>query len=83
LALGLPTAASALPSYEPLRRFHVDIDSPEFDSFLDDPGRFAGRVAQAQESALHPYQMAQVGRKWAAMAASVRRCTPGRVAIAA
>jgi hypothetical protein len=70
LALGLPTAASILPSYLSFLPYLVDIDSTEFDSFVINPSAFAGGVQAAQASVLQTYSALRVGRQWADLAST-------------
>jgi hypothetical protein len=63
-ALGLPTAADALPSYQPYQDYFFNLRNSSFDQFLTNLHNYSDKVRQAQEVIIHSYSSERIGAKW-------------------
>ena len=64
LALGMPTAADIMPSYEPYMNYFIDIRSEAFSSFIDAPLKYSEKVIQAQTHVTPNYSQENVRLIW-------------------
>jgi hypothetical protein len=64
LALGMPTAADIMPSYEPYRNYFIDLRSEAFSSFIDAPLKYSEKVIQAQTHVTPNYSQENVRLIW-------------------
>ncbi len=62
-ALGLPTAADHLPSYQKYSDYYVDIRSPQFFNLAENPLLF-NQVTNAQSKLLTQYSFEKIGSDW-------------------
>jgi hypothetical protein len=62
-ALGLPTAADHLPSYQKYSDYYVDIRSPKFFNLVENPLLF-NQVSNAQSKLLTQYSFEKIGSDW-------------------
>ncbi len=62
-ALGLPTAADHLPSYQKYSDYYVDIRSPQFFNLAENPLLF-NQVTNAQSKLLKQYSFEKIGSDW-------------------
>jgi hypothetical protein len=64
LALGLPTVADVLDSYDPFRPYFTNLSSPDIDRFFETPETEFHRVRDAQRSIISRYTLAALGEEW-------------------
>jgi len=64
LALGLPTAADRLNSYNEFENYFTDIRSEKFKVFLEKPDIFYNQVLEAQEKIIPNFSQKTIGQKW-------------------
>lgn len=64
LALGLPTAANVVDSYQEFRDYFVDIGSDEFIAMLSDPCACIDSVKEAQLTVVPRFNRESIGGKW-------------------
>lgn len=64
LALGLPTAADKLDSYNEFDNYFVDIRSKEFEDLIEKPNSFHGQVLNAQEKIIPNFSQKNISQKW-------------------
>jgi hypothetical protein len=64
LALGMPTAADIMPSYEPYRDYFIDLRSEIFSSFIDSPLEYSGAVIHAQANVTPKYSQENIRLIW-------------------
>lgn len=64
LALGLPTAADQLPSYQEFSRYYCDIRSQDFRNFLNHPYKDRDLVIQAQTDVIPRFSMPKIENDW-------------------
>jgi len=64
LALGMPTAADIMPSYEPYKDYFMDLRSDTFSSFIDSPLEYSGKVIQAQVNVTPKYSQENIKLTW-------------------
>ena len=62
-ALGLPTAADNLPSYQKYSDYYVDIRSSNFFNLAENPLLFSPNV-ELQESLLNKFSFKKLGSDW-------------------
>lgn len=65
-ALGLPTAADHLPSYQKYSDYYVDIRSSKFFNLAENPLLF-NQVTNAQSKLLKKYSFEKIGSDWLAL----------------
>ena len=63
-ALGLPTAADCLPSYQEFRDYFVDIRSSLFNDFLTNPLVFSDKVISAQSLVVNRFSAEKISSDW-------------------
>ncbi len=63
-ALGLPTAADHLPSYQEFADFYVDIRGPLFSTMVDTPLNFSNLTTSAQSLYVDRFMPESIGQKW-------------------
>lgn len=63
-ALGLPTAADNLPSYQEFSDFYVDIRGPLFSTMVDTPLNFSNLTTSAQSLYVDRFMPESIGQKW-------------------
>ncbi len=63
-ALGLPTAADHLPSYQEFSDFYVDIRGPLFSKMVDTPLNFSNLTISAQSLCVDRFNSESIGQKW-------------------
>ena len=64
LALGFPTIATMLPSYEPFKDYFFDLDSLELSSALTNRKMFKRKVILAQKKIVPLFLPKVISRKW-------------------
>jgi len=64
LALGLPTAADCLPSYQEFSDYFVDIRSSIFDKLLTNPLDFSEKTISAQSSIVNRFSSHKIASDW-------------------
>jgi hypothetical protein len=64
LALGLPTAATMLPSYIEFSKYFIDIDSVAFQENKFLPSDFTQIITEAQETVIPNFSISSIGKKW-------------------
>lgn len=64
LALGLPTIASELASYQPFAEYFNPINSNDSINVMIDPSSYSKQVLRAQEEILQQYSTQAVGEQW-------------------
>lgn len=64
LALGLPTAADALPSYTEFQDYFTALRSKNFQDLLNDPLRFQAQVLAAQQRVVPGFAAKVLGEHW-------------------
>lgn len=64
LALGLPTIASGLASYQPFAQYFNQLNSNESINVIIDPCAFSKQVLRAQDLVIPKYTMESVGAEW-------------------
>jgi hypothetical protein len=64
-ALGLPTAASNIPSYVPYSDYYFDLQSAEIDDFLNSLDKYSLKISLAQAIVTPNYTMDKIGGEWA------------------
>ena len=64
LALGLPTAADKMDSYQEFNEFFTDIRSKEFGDLIDNPDIFHNQVIEAQNRIIPYFTKEAIGQKW-------------------
>ncbi len=64
LALGLPTAADRLNSYNEFENYFTDIRSEKFKVLLEKPDIFHNQVLEAQEKIIPNFSQKTIGQKW-------------------
>jgi hypothetical protein len=63
-ALGLPTAADLLPSYQEFSDCFIDIRGPLFSMMVDNPLNFSNLATSAQSLYVDRFKPDSIGRKW-------------------
>lgn len=63
-ALGLPTAADHLPSYQEFSDFYVDIRGPLFSKMVNTPLNFSNLTISAQSLCVDRFNSESIGQKW-------------------
>lgn len=69
-ALGLPTAATRIPSYQEFSEFFVDLESNPLLLGLNDLEELTNAVSKAQANVLPCYSMSYISKKWGELLAS-------------
>lgn len=64
LALGLPTAADNLPSYQEFSDYYVDLRSKNFKEILKNPLAYKGLVIEAQKNLIPRFSMNKIEKDW-------------------
>ncbi len=64
LALGLPTAADKLDSYNEFDNYFIDIRSKKFEDLMEKPDHFHGQVLKAQEKIIPNFTQKAISQKW-------------------
>lgn len=64
LALGLPTAADVMPSYEPYKNYFADIRSGGFNAMIEDPLAWHEKVIEAQRLIVSEFSLPTIGLRW-------------------
>jgi hypothetical protein len=64
LALGLPTAADKLDSYNEFDNYFIDIRSKEFEALMEKPDSFHDQVLRAQEKIIPNFTQKAISQKW-------------------
>ena len=64
LALGLPTIATMLPSYEPFKDYFIDLNSLELSNALNNRRIFKSKVILAQKKIVPLFLPKVISRKW-------------------
>ena len=64
LALGLPTAADKLKSYNEFDNYFIDIRSKEFEHLMNEPDFFHGQVLKAQQKIIPHFTKKIIGQRW-------------------
>ena len=64
LALGLPTAADNLNSYNEFKDYFIDIRSEEFDLLLNHPNNYNHIVTKAQQRIIPDFTQDKIGLEW-------------------
>lgn len=64
LALGLPTAADNLPSYQEFSQYYVDLRSENFKEILKNPLAYKGLVIEAQKNLIPRFSMNKIEKDW-------------------
>lgn len=64
LALGLPTAADNLPSYQEFSDYYVDLRSKNFKGILKNPLAYKGLVIKAQTNLIPRFSMNKIEKDW-------------------
>jgi hypothetical protein len=64
LALGLPTAADNLPSYQEFSDYYVDLRSKKFKEILRNPLDYRNSVIKAQENLIPRFTMNKIEQDW-------------------
>ncbi len=67
LAMGLPTAADALPSYIEFKDYYTALRSEEFKALLENPQNFHTAVLAAQEKIVPRFAACTLGEDWATL----------------
>jgi len=63
-ALGLPTAADHLPSYQEFSDCYIDIRGPLFDKMVDKPLNFSNLATSAQLLYVDRFKSESIGQQW-------------------
>jgi hypothetical protein len=63
-ALGLPTAADYLPSYQEFSDYFVDIRSSFFNNLMTNPLDFSDKVISAQSSIVNRFSVEKISNDW-------------------
>lgn len=63
-ALGLPTAADHLPSYQEFSDCYIDIRGPLFDKMVDNPLNFSNLATSAQSLYVDRFKSELIGQQW-------------------
>lgn len=64
LALGLPTAADALPAYREFSGYYTDLRSTELGSLVIEPTRYREQVLHAQSELVPLFSKSVLGKAW-------------------
>ena len=64
LALGLPTAADNLPSYQEFSQYYVGLRSKDFKEILRNPLAYKGLIIDAQENLIPRFSMNKIEQDW-------------------
>ena len=64
LALGLPTAADKLDSYNEFDMYFIDIRSKEFEHLMEEPDFFHDQVLKAQQKIIPKFTQKTISQKW-------------------
>lgn len=67
LALGLPTAADRLDSYQPFQRYFCALDSASIEQLILSPEAFFPQVQSAQREVIDEFMLESVGLKWVSL----------------
>jgi hypothetical protein len=64
LALGLPTAADNLPSYQEFGSYYCDLRGNSFREMLENPLEFSSMTSRAQTELIHRFSMSKIEEDW-------------------
>ena len=64
LALGLPTAADNLPSYQEFAKYYSSLQGNDFRDILNDPAKYGSRVSKAQIELIPRFRMHKIEQDW-------------------
>lgn len=64
LALGLPTAADNLPSYQEFAKYYCSLQGNDFRDILNDPAKYGSRVSKAQIELIPRFRMHKIEQDW-------------------
>jgi glycosyltransferase involved in cell wall biosynthesis len=64
LALGLPTAATMLPTYREFSEYFLDLESDPLALEVSEIMKLTEKVAEAQEHVIPRYSMERIGQRW-------------------
>ena len=72
LALGLPTAADNLNSYNEFKDYFIDIRSEAFDLLLNYPNNYNHLVTKAQQRIIPNFTQDKIGLEWVKFFSSLK-----------
>jgi hypothetical protein len=64
IALGLPTAADRLGSYNDFKQFFIDLDDQNFNNQLKNPDHYFETIEAGQQIILEEFTGSKIGKKW-------------------
>jgi hypothetical protein len=64
IALGLPTAADRLDSYNDFKQFFIDLDDQNFNNQLKNPDHYFETIEAGQQIILEEFTGSKIGKKW-------------------